>query len=39
MNMDFGRRHWLMMIVMSLVAIALMFGVGFLLEWLTTSYA
>ncbi len=30
---DFGREHWAMMIGMSLLAIALIFGVGFLLEW------
>jgi hypothetical protein len=39
MSVDFGRRHWLMMIAMSLAAIACMFGVGFLLEWLASRFA
>jgi hypothetical protein len=39
MIVDFGKRHWLMLIAISLVAIALMFGAGFLLEWATTTYA
>ena len=36
---DFGKRHWLMMVGMSLLSIAAMFGVGFALafvaDWLT----
>jgi hypothetical protein len=39
MIVDFGKRHWVMLIAMSLVAIAVMFGIGFLLEWVTTTYA
>lgn len=39
MIVDFGKRHWLMIIFMSLLAIALMLGAGFLLEWVTTNYA
>jgi hypothetical protein len=30
---DFGKRHWLMMIGMTLLGIAVLFGVGFALEW------
>jgi hypothetical protein len=33
MIQDFGKRHWLMMIGMTLLAIAVLFGVGFGLEW------
>jgi hypothetical protein len=36
---DFGKRHWLMMIGMSLLAIALMFGVGFALAFLADKVA
>ena len=36
---DFGRQHWAMMISMSLLAIAFVFGVGFLLEWVVGRYA
>ncbi len=36
---DFGRQHWAMMISMSLLAIALIFAAGFLLEWVTGKYA
>jgi hypothetical protein len=39
MNGDFGREHWTLMVGMSLLAIALMFGAGFLLEWLAGSFA
>jgi hypothetical protein len=39
MIVDFGKRHWAMIVLMSLLAIALMFGAGFLLEWVTTTYA
>ena len=35
MTNDFGKRHWAMMIAMSLLAISAMFGAGFLLAWLT----
>jgi hypothetical protein len=30
---DFGRRHWLMLVSMSLLGIAMMVGAGFALEW------
>jgi hypothetical protein len=33
MIQDFGKRHWLMMIVMTLLTIAVLFGAGFALEW------
>jgi hypothetical protein len=36
---DFGREHWAMMISMSLLFVALLFGVGFLLEWVAGRYA
>jgi|tagenome__1003787_1003787.scaffolds.fasta_scaffold20869098_4 hypothetical protein len=36
---DFGREHWAMMIAMSLLAIALIFSAGFLLEWLAGKVA
>jgi hypothetical protein len=36
---DFGREHWAMMISMSLLAIALIFAVGFLLEWAAGRFA
>jgi hypothetical protein len=36
---DFGKRHWLMMIGMSLLAIALMFGVGFALAFFADKVA
>jgi hypothetical protein len=39
MNGDFGRQHWALMVGMSLLAVALMFGVGFALEWLAGSFA
>ena len=39
MTNDFGRRHWAMMVGMSLLAIAAMFGVGFLLEWAAGRFA
>jgi hypothetical protein len=36
---DFGKRHWLMMIGMSLLAIAAMFGIGFALEFFAGKVA
>ena len=36
---DFGRQHWAMMIGMSLLAIAVIFGGGFLLEWVAGRVA
>ena len=36
---DFGKEHWLMMIGMSLLAIAVIFGAGFLLEWAAGHFA
>ncbi len=36
---DFGKRHWAMMIVMSLLAIALMLGAGFLLAFVADKVA
>jgi hypothetical protein len=39
MTHDFGKRHWLMMIGMSLFAIAAMLGAGFLLAWLAGKVA
>jgi hypothetical protein len=30
---DFGKRHWLMMIGMTLLFIAVLFGAGFALDW------
>jgi hypothetical protein len=36
---DFGRAHWLMMIGMSLLAIAFIFGLGFLLELVAGQFA
>jgi hypothetical protein len=36
---DFGRQHWAMMISMSLLAIALIFAIGFLLEWFAGKIA
>jgi hypothetical protein len=36
---DFGRGHYVMMVWMSLLAIAAMFGFGFLLEWLAGRFA
>jgi hypothetical protein len=30
---DFGKRHWLMMIRMTLLLIGVLFGAGFALEW------
>ena len=36
---DFGRAHWLMMIGMSLLAIAVIFAVGFLLEFVAGKFA
>ena len=33
MTEDFGKRHWLMMIAMTMLAITVLFGVGFALEW------
>jgi hypothetical protein len=36
---DFGRRHYAMMVGMSLLAIAAMFGIGFLLEWVAGRVA
>jgi hypothetical protein len=37
--MDFGRRHWAMMVGMSMLAIGCMFGAGFLLEWAAGRFA
>jgi hypothetical protein len=39
MNGDFGRQHWLLMVGMSLLAIALMFGAGFALEWAAGAFS
>ena len=36
---DFGKRHWLMMIGMSLLAIAAMFGIGFALAFVADKFA
>ena len=36
---DFGKQHWAMMISMSLLAIALIFAMGFLLEWFAGRFA
>jgi hypothetical protein len=36
---DFGKEHWAMMISMSLLAIVLIFAVGFLLEWAAGRFA
>jgi hypothetical protein len=39
MTDDFGRRHWLMMIGMSLLAIVAMFAAGFALAFLAEKVA
>ncbi len=39
MTNDFGKQHWGMMIGMSLLAIAVIFGMGFLLEWMAGKLA
>ena len=39
MTSDFGRSHWLMMVGMTLVAIAFLLGIGFLLEWVAGRFA
>jgi hypothetical protein len=36
---DFGRQHWVMLISMSLLAIALIFALGFLLSWFADKVA
>jgi hypothetical protein len=36
---DFGKRHWAMMVGMSILAIAAMLGAGFLLAWLAGKVA
>jgi hypothetical protein len=36
---DFGGRHWAVMVGMSMLAIACMFGAGFLLEWVAGRFA
>ena len=36
---DFGKRHWLMMVGMSLLAIAVMFGIGFALAFFAEKFA
>jgi hypothetical protein len=36
---DFGKRHWLMMVGMSVLAIALMLGAGFALAWFADQVA
>ena len=39
MNGDFGTRHYAMMVAFSLLAIAAMFGAGFLLEYLAGHFS
>jgi hypothetical protein len=39
MTNDFGTRHYVMMVAFSLLAIAAMFGAGFLLEYLAGRFA
>jgi hypothetical protein len=39
MAADFGKRHWAMMIGMSLLALAVIFGAGLLLSWFADRVA
>ena len=39
MGEDFNRRHWAVMVGVSALFIAVIFGVGFLLEWLSGRVA
>ena len=39
MNGDFGARHWVMLVGMSLLGIVVMLGAGFALEWAAGAFA
>jgi hypothetical protein len=39
MAADFGKRHWAMMVGMSLLAIAVIFGAGLALSWFAGKVA